>query len=152
MPFPVMTFFTLTSVSGIEPPPGTGNLVSIAAGATAHRNQHQQLDCVDRRQWRRKKSAERLVVELRDKPGPAPVGSQEAAARAASAPWQEQVRTALLGLGWNPRDAQTAIDQVATMQFEGRHDALSPAAAKCAARSVTQFGPLVNDVLQPSGR
>ena len=66
-----------------------------------------------------KKSAERLVIELRDRLAPI-------AASAAGAPvqtdhtsaWQEQVRTALHGLGWNPRDAQAAVDVVAGVQFD----------------------------------
>ena len=110
-------FLTLTSVSGIGPrlalaivsalPPAnlraaisTGNLAALTAVSGVG-----------------KKSAERLVVELRDRLGPAPQGVVPAQG-AAVEPWQEQVRAALLGLGWNPRDTQTAIDAVATMAFD----------------------------------
>ncbi|MBU6213103.1 MAG: Holliday junction branch migration protein RuvA [Actinomycetales bacterium] len=111
-------FLTLTSVSGIGPrlalailsalPPanlraaiGSGNLAALTAVSGVG-----------------KKSAERLVIELRDRLGPAPAGSVPAEGTTTAEPWQDQVRTALLGLGWNPRDAQTAIDTVATMAFD----------------------------------
>ena len=110
-------FLILTSVSGIGPrlalailsalPPAnlraaisTGNLAALTAVSGVG-----------------KKSAERLIVELRDRLGPAPQGSVPSPGLATE-PWQEQVRAALLGLGWNPRDAQTAIDAVATTAFE----------------------------------
>ena len=120
-------FLTLTSVSGIGPrlalailsalPPSnlraaisTGNLSALTAVSGVGR-----------------KSAERLIVELRDRLGPAPAGVAGGTSARSAEPWQEQVRTALLGLGWNPRDAQTAIDTVATMAFDdGRHAGEQP--------------------------
>ena len=47
-----------------------------------------------------KKGAERLVLELRDRIGPVGAGAGGAAVAARSAPWQDQVRQALVGLGW----------------------------------------------------
>jgi Holliday junction DNA helicase RuvA len=58
-----------------------------------------------------KKSAERLVLELRDRVGPAPVGG-EAAVTAVGA-WTEQVRQALIGLGWTAAQAEQAVGAVA---------------------------------------
>ena len=66
-----------------------------------------------------KKSAERLVIELRDRLAPIATGGTDALhSREQGSAWQEQVRTALHGLGWNPRDAQAAVDVVAGVQFE----------------------------------
>ena len=62
-----------------------------------------------------KKSAERLVLELRDKVG-MPTGAATPAGRPATAdagPWREQVTEALVGLGWSARQAGDAVDAVA---------------------------------------
>jgi Holliday junction DNA helicase RuvA len=57
-----------------------------------------------------RKGAERLVLELRDRVGP--VGADGAGA-VASAAWQEQVRQALVGLGWSAGQADQAVAAVA---------------------------------------
>jgi len=64
-----------------------------------------------------KKGAERLVLELRDKigagqlgPGSGPAG---APAAAPAAPWRDQVREALVGLGWSAKQADDTLDRVA---------------------------------------
>ncbi|MGI8577568.1 MAG: Holliday junction branch migration protein RuvA [Nocardioidaceae bacterium] len=67
-----------------------------------------------------RKGAQRIVLELKDRIG-APTGS---ASERASAPqsgvdgWRLQVRAGLLGLGWSPREAETALDSVAPMAEE----------------------------------
>jgi Holliday junction DNA helicase RuvA len=63
------------------------------------------------------KSAQRLVLELRDKVGTLH-GAGEAPAAGPQAPaaadaWQEQVGEALVGLGWTSRQAAEAVDRVA---------------------------------------
>ncbi len=61
-----------------------------------------------------KKSAERLVLELRDKVGE--LGSSSGSVPAASAltaPWRDQVSEALVGLGWSSRQADEAVRAVA---------------------------------------
>jgi Holliday junction DNA helicase RuvA len=61
-----------------------------------------------------RKGAERLVLELRDKIGPAPLaGAGAATGPAAVAAWQDQVRTGLVGLGWSRAQADAAIATVA---------------------------------------
>lgn len=66
-----------------------------------------------------KKSAERLVIELRDRLTPIVASATGHAMSGDHATgWQEQVRTALHGLGWNPRDAQSAVDAVAGVEFD----------------------------------
>ena len=64
-----------------------------------------------------KKGAERLVLELRDKIGAGQLGpgSGPAGAPAAppAAPWRDQVREALVGLGWSAKQADDTLDRVA---------------------------------------
>lgn len=57
-----------------------------------------------------RKGAERIVVELKDRVGPAPAATVPGAS---AGPWREQVLQALQGLGWSSRDAEKAIDAVA---------------------------------------
>jgi len=59
-----------------------------------------------------KKGAERLVLELRDRVGP--VEQQPVALVAPVAPWRDQVRQALVGLGWTAREAEEAVAAVAS--------------------------------------
>ncbi|MEV0731670.1 Holliday junction branch migration protein RuvA [Polymorphospora sp. NPDC050346] len=59
-----------------------------------------------------KKGAERLVLELRDRVGPVPVGPDGAAGVTAGA-WHDQVRQALVGLGWTASQADQAVTAVA---------------------------------------
>jgi Holliday junction DNA helicase RuvA len=66
-----------------------------------------------------RKGAQRIVLELKDRLG-APTGSAPAvgavngsAIGAANAPWRDQVRQALVGLGWSAKEADAALDQVA---------------------------------------
>ncbi|HSV64984.1 MAG TPA: Holliday junction branch migration protein RuvA [Mycobacteriales bacterium] len=63
-----------------------------------------------------KKGAERLVVELRDRIGPvcdAGVPGVEPGAVTPVQPWRDQVRQALVGLGWSAREADEAVEAVA---------------------------------------
>jgi Holliday junction DNA helicase RuvA len=59
-----------------------------------------------------KKGAEKLVVELRDRIGPVPVGDGGPAGMLNGA-WQEQVRQGVLALGWTPAQAEQAVAAVA---------------------------------------
>jgi holliday junction DNA helicase RuvA len=58
-----------------------------------------------------RKGAERLVLELRDRVGP--VEQQPAAILTPAAPGRDQVRQALVGLGWTAREADEAVAAVA---------------------------------------
>ncbi|WP_329114433.1 Holliday junction branch migration protein RuvA [Streptomyces sp. NBC_01465] len=59
-----------------------------------------------------KKGAQKLLLELKDRLGaPLGTGAHLAAQRTASgpAPWSEQLHSALVGLGYAPRDAEDAV-------------------------------------------
>jgi Holliday junction DNA helicase RuvA len=60
-----------------------------------------------------RKGAQRICLELKDRIGAVgalPTGAQSGSS--ALAPWRAQVQSALLGLGFSPRDASEAIDSV----------------------------------------
>ncbi|ASW54652.1 Holliday junction branch migration protein RuvA [Plantactinospora sp. KBS50] len=59
-----------------------------------------------------KKGAERLVLELRDRIGPVPIGP-DGAAGVTTGGWTEQVRQGLIGLGWPAGQADQAVAAVA---------------------------------------
>ncbi len=59
-----------------------------------------------------RKGAERLILELRDRIGPVPVTADLAGSRDAGN-WTEQVRQALVGLGWTAGQADQAVASVA---------------------------------------
>ncbi|HEY6596340.1 MAG TPA: Holliday junction branch migration protein RuvA [Asanoa sp.] len=59
-----------------------------------------------------RKGAERLVLELRDRIGPVAVGADGATGIVGGA-WTEQVRQALVGLGWTAAQADQAVAAVA---------------------------------------
>ena len=54
-----------------------------------------------------RKGAERIILELKDRIGPA-----VAVSTSSTTAWRDQVRDALQGLGWSPRDADAAADSV----------------------------------------
>jgi Holliday junction DNA helicase RuvA len=72
-----------------------------------------------------RKGAQRIVLELRDKIGaPTGSGAGPVPVRAhVAASWRDQVREALIGLGWSAREADSAVDAVAPTVADG--DALS---------------------------
>jgi Holliday junction DNA helicase RuvA len=60
-----------------------------------------------------KKGAERLVLELRDRIGPVGAAAPAGTGGARPGVWQEQVRSALVGLGWTAGQADQAVAAVA---------------------------------------
>jgi Holliday junction DNA helicase RuvA len=61
-----------------------------------------------------RKGAERLILELRDKIGAVPLVSDGIApARGTRHAWQDQVRQALIGLGWSATQAEASVAGVA---------------------------------------
>ena len=63
-----------------------------------------------------RKGAQRIVLELKDRLGaPDPAGAARTDPAASPAAWREQVREALVGLGWSAREADGAVEAVAPM-------------------------------------
>jgi holliday junction DNA helicase RuvA len=61
-----------------------------------------------------RKGAQRIVLELKDRLG-APTGagvSGRSRAEPTEARWRDQLQSALLGLGWSPREADDAVAHV----------------------------------------
>jgi Holliday junction DNA helicase RuvA len=72
-----------------------------------------------------KKGAERLILELRDRLGATTTDTQldgppvaGAAPITAVAPWRDQLSSALVGLGWSTREADTALTALAPVADE----------------------------------
>jgi len=89
-----------------------------------------------------RKGAQRIVLELRDKigvptgsgAGPVPVRGNPAAS------WRDQVREALVGLGWSAREADTAVDAVAPLAGEdgAESDASVPELLRAALQTLSK--------------
>lgn len=67
-----------------------------------------------------RKGAQRIVLELKDRVGPAVAAVHPAARAAQPAPWQETVRAGLIGLGWSSREADSAVEAVAATAEEAQ--------------------------------
>jgi len=59
-----------------------------------------------------KKGAQRIVLELKDRIG-APVSASPRAAGGAGEPWRASVAAGLTSLGWNPKEAEAAVEVIA---------------------------------------
>jgi len=92
-----------------------------------------------------KKGAQRLVLELKDKLG-APIDlrdapmAQSATGAADQSAWRSQVHAALVGLGWNAREAESALDVVAEEHGEAAEAAEVGDLLRTALRSMTPAG------------
>jgi holliday junction DNA helicase RuvA len=90
-----------------------------------------------------RKGAERLVLELRDRIGPVEptaTGLPAAAAVTPVAPWRDQVRHALVGLGWTAREAEEAVAAVAPAA-EPEEDAPAPDVPSMLRAALRVLGP-----------
>jgi holliday junction DNA helicase RuvA len=87
------------------------------------------------------KGAQRIVIELKDKlgaPSSTALGAVPSRTVAASGGWQDQVHSALLGLGWAAKEADAAVEQVAPMVDDGVDSADVPALLKAALRTLAK--------------
>ena len=90
-----------------------------------------------------RKGAERLVLELRDRIGPVEptaTGLPAAASVTPVAPWGDQVRHALVGLGWTAREAEEAVAAVAPAAGPGE-DAPAPDVPSMLRAALRVLGP-----------
>jgi Holliday junction DNA helicase RuvA len=93
-----------------------------------------------------RKGAERLVLELRDRLGSTSTdtsldGPSGLPSVAAVAPWRDQLTSALVGLGWNPREADGAVGLLVPVADE-----------QIAATGAVEVAVLLRQALQLLGR
>ena len=63
------------------------------------------------------KGAQRIILELRDRIGLVPA-SAPSSRSGVSTEWQQQVASALTGLGWSPKEAERAVAEIADAAAE----------------------------------
>lgn len=102
-------FELLQTVSGVGPKVALAIISTLGTDALRVAIAREDLAALTKVSGVGKKGAERLIIELRDKIG---IVATTSAPAQVSEGWQGQVRSALLGLGWAPRDADTAISHV----------------------------------------
>jgi holliday junction DNA helicase RuvA len=86
-----------------------------------------------------RKGAERIILELRDKIGAIPLVADRAPGVRAGKPiWPDQVRQALIGLGWSPTQADAAVGAVAADVEQ--NDAPVPAVAVLLREAIRYLG------------
>lgn len=102
-------FELLQTVSGVGPKVALSIISTLGTDALRVAIAREDLAALTKVSGVGKKGAERLIIELRDKIG---IVSASATAAPVTDGWQSQVRSALLGLGWAPRDADAAISKV----------------------------------------
>jgi Holliday junction DNA helicase RuvA len=112
-------FETVQTVSGVGPRLALAMLAVHAPDAIRHAISTGDHAALTKVPGIGKKGSERLVLELRDKLG-APSGTGVAQVVPSSDEvWRGQVREALVGLGWNFKQADAALDRVAPRAAEG---------------------------------
>jgi len=77
------------------------------------------------------KGAQRIILELKDRIG-APTGAlrgRPPEARSADAAWRSQVHAGLVGLGWSTKEADNAVDAVASEADDARGAGAEPQVA-----------------------
>ena len=84
------------------------------------------------------KGAQRIVLELKDRIGPAPSTATPAPDRVADNAWRDQVHEALIGLGWSAREADKAVAAVAPMAAEQGDTLDVPALLRGALRTLSK--------------
>jgi Holliday junction DNA helicase RuvA len=114
-------FETVQTVSGVGPRLALAMLAVHSPDALRAAIAREDLAALTKVPGIGKKGAERLVLELRDKLGVIVGEGAEHAAEPAGADeaWRGQVREALVGLGWNVKQADAALDKVAPQAADG---------------------------------
>ena len=107
-------FLTVQTVSGIGPRLAMTMLATLSAGQICEAIGAQDEAVLTSVPGLGRKSAQRLIVDLKDKLGS--VVTVPAAAGAGDASWRTQVTAALTGLGWSAAQAQEAVAAVASGQ------------------------------------
>jgi Holliday junction DNA helicase RuvA len=107
-------FELLQTASGVGPKLAQATLAVLSPGEIRRAVATDDFPTLTRVPGIGKKGAERLVLELRDRIGTIETGDSVAVAVGPDdAPWRDQVRQALVGLGWSAREAEHAVTAVA---------------------------------------
>lgn len=120
-----VVFDVLQTVSGIGPRIALGALATLRPDDLRRAIASDDLATLTRISGVGRKGAQRMVLELKDRLGPArssaPVDLTDMTRSAyGEGPWRDQVHAALTGLGWTTRDADVAVDRVANEVAEER--------------------------------
>jgi len=107
-------FDILQTVTGVGPRLAQSVLAALSPDALRRAVATEDLTALMRVSGVGRKGAQRLVLELKDRLGsPSGVVVDLGSAAAAAPTWEAQVREALIGLGWSPREAEAAVAVVA---------------------------------------
>jgi Holliday junction DNA helicase RuvA len=107
-------FEILQTVTGVGPRLAQSVLAALSPDALRRAVATEDLTALMRVSGVGRKGAQRLVLELKDRLGsPSGVVVDLGSAAAAAPTWEAQVREALIGLGWSPREAEAAVAAVA---------------------------------------
>jgi Holliday junction DNA helicase RuvA len=112
------TFELLQGATGVGPKLAQAVLSALSPGELRHAIVTEDLAVLMKVPGIGKKGAQRLVLELAERVGILPVvlgvpESRHAAPTATGPAWQEHVRSALVTLGYSPREADDAVARVA---------------------------------------
>ena len=107
------TFELVQTASGVGPKLAQAMLAVLSPDDLRRAIAGDDLKTLTRVPGIRQKGAQRIVLELKDRIG-APSGSRPAAAPSAAPAWRDQVHQGLVGLGWPAREADKAVDAVAS--------------------------------------
>ena len=107
-------FDVLQTVSGVGPRLGLAILAAMTPDQIRHAVATEDLVALTKVPGVGRKGAQRMVLELKDRLGPAGYIPPAQHTSPVSGSWQPSVHAALVGLGWNPKDAEAAIASVAS--------------------------------------
>jgi Holliday junction DNA helicase RuvA len=107
-------FEILQTVTGVGPRLAQSVLAALSPDTLRRAVATEDLTALMRVSGVGRKGAQRLVLELKDRLG-SPTGSivDLGSAPSSGPSWESQVREALIGLGWSPREADAAVAVVA---------------------------------------
>ena len=108
-------FLLLQTASGVGPKVAQAMLAVHSPDQLRHAIATENLAALTQVSGIGRKGAQRIVLELKDRIGPAPAPESASASvtAAANEPWRAQVRDGLVGLGWSAREAEDAVAVVA---------------------------------------
>jgi Holliday junction DNA helicase RuvA len=116
------TFELLQTASGIGPRLALAMLATFSPDGLRQAVAASDLTALIRVPGIGRKGAQRIVLELAGRLGSPGDGAARTPATSAQAAWRDQVRTGLVNLGWQPRDADEAIAAIEPGETDGEVD------------------------------